>query len=142
MSLFIPKSIFSYVAIHCFCFFQNHERLKVMINLKVAIETFSILQFSGFKTFVTRSVFGELQLTQISLNFKTSRCNLKIRGLGAKIYVVFHHFNFERSYNVLKSKSPCILLNKDINFNKNGTKSKVENPTHRFREMNLVLQLI
>ena len=27
---------------------------------------------SGFKKFATRSVFGELQLTQISLNFKTS----------------------------------------------------------------------
>ena len=30
---------------------------------------------------------------------------------------LFHYFNFERSYDVLKSKSPCILLNKNINFN-------------------------
>ena len=30
------------------------------------------------------------------------------------------------------------LLNKYINFNKNGAESKMENPTHRFREMNLV----
>ena len=42
-----------------------------------------------FKKFMTRSVFGELQLTQISLNFKSSCCNLKIRGLGAKLCVTF-----------------------------------------------------
>ena len=46
---------------------------------------------------------------------------------------------FERNYDVLKSKSPCILLNKDVNFNKNETESKMENPTHGFRETNLVL---
>ena len=39
------------------------------------------------------------------------------------------------------SKSSCILLNKNINFNKNETESKMENPTQAFREMNLVLQL-
>ena len=27
--------------------------------------------------------------TQISLNFKTSCCNLKIKGLGAKLCVIF-----------------------------------------------------
>ena len=64
------------------------------IYLKVTIETFSKLRFSGFKKFVTRSVFGELQLTQISLNFKTSCCNLKIRGLGAKLCVAFLLFWF------------------------------------------------
>ena len=36
----------------------------------------------------------------------------------------FYNFNFERNYDVLKLKSPCILLNKNINFNKNETKSK------------------
>ena len=41
------------------------------------------------KKSVTRSVFGELQLRQISLNFRTSCCNLKIRGLGAKLSVAF-----------------------------------------------------
>ena len=46
---------------------------------------FSKLRFSKFKKFVFRSVFGELQLTQISLNFKTLCSNLKIRGLGATV---------------------------------------------------------
>ena len=41
------------------------------------------------KKSVTRSVFGELQLRQISLNFRTSCCNVKIRGLGAKLSVAF-----------------------------------------------------
>ena len=36
----------------------------------------------------------------------------------------------------------CIILNKNINFNKNETESKMENPRHSFRETNLVLQLI
>ena len=59
------------------------------IYLKVTIETFSKLQFSEFQKFVTRSVFAELQLMQISLNFQIPRCNLKIRGLGAKLCVAF-----------------------------------------------------
>ena len=47
------------------------------------------------------------------------------------------------NYDVLKSKFPYILLNKNImNFNKNETESKMENPTHSFRETNLVLHLI
>ena len=54
----------------------------------------------------------------------------------------FYYFNFERNYDVLKSTSPCILLNKNINFNKNETEPKMENLTHSFREANLVLQLI
>ena len=86
--------------------------------------------------------FGDLQLTQISLNFKTSCCNLKIRRLEPKLCVVFYYFNFEKSYDVLKSKSSCILLNKNININKNGPESNMENPTHSFGETNLVLQLI
>ena len=57
---------------------------------------------------------------------------------------LFYYFNFERNYDVfmtfslwimtLKSKSQCILLNKNINFNKNKTESNMENPTHSFRE--------
>ena len=47
------------------------------------------VRFSGFKKFVTGSVFGELQLTQISLNFKNSCCSLKISGVGATLCVAF-----------------------------------------------------
>ena len=55
---------------------------------------------------------------------------------------LFYYFSFERSYDALKSKSASILLNKNINFNKNKTESKMENPTQGFRETNFVLQLI
>ena len=51
---------------------------------------------------------------------------------------LFYYFNFERNYDVLKSKGPC----KNINFNYNEAESKIENPAHSFREMNLVLQLV
>ena len=55
---------------------------------------------------------------------------------------LFNYFNFERIYDVLKSKSLCILLNGNINFNENETESKMENPSHSFRETNLVFQVI
>ena len=42
----------------------------------------------------------------------------------------------------LQSKSPCILFNKNINFNKSKTESNMENATRSFRETNLVLELI
>ena len=42
---------------------------------------------------------------------------------------LFYYFNLERNYDVLKSKGPWILLNENINFNKNETESKIENPT-------------
>ena len=42
----------------------------------------------------------------------------------------------------MTSKSPYILLNKNINFNKNETESKMENLTHGFSDTNIVLQLI
>ena len=51
-------------------------------------------RFSKFRNFVSGSIFGEPQLTQMSLNFKTSCSNLKIRGLGktlcvASLYLCF-----------------------------------------------------
>ena len=38
---------------------------------------------------------------------------------------------YHRILKLLKSKSPCILLIKNINFNKNKTGSKMKNPTLR-----------
>ena len=72
--------------------------------------------FFLLKKFVSRSIFGELLLMQLSLNFKTLCCNLKIRGLVAK--------------------SPCFLLNKKVNFSKSKTESKMESPTDAFSETN------
>ena len=52
---------------------------------------------------------------------------------------LFFYFNFERNYYLLKLKSPCILLSKNINFNKN--KMELREMRHSFREMNLKVQL-
>ena len=91
----------------------------------------SKLRFSKFKKFVSRSLFGEPQLTQTTLNFRTSCWNLKIGGL--RFVWLFHYFYIERNSGVLKSKSPCFLLNKNIN----EIQSKMVNPILSFREMTL-----
>ena len=64
--------------------------LKSILKI-VTIEKTDALKTSFFqpKNFISRSVFGEFQLTQIPLNFKTSFCNLKIRGSVAKACVAF-----------------------------------------------------
>ena len=136
-----------------FNLFEEINRLRKDINrllikgvsniyLKSYEKTFSKLQFSKFNKFVTKSVFWEFQSTQISLNFKTFCCNLKSSGLGSKLWATFLFFDFERNYDVLKSKCPCILMNSNINFHKNEMESELQKPTNSFRETNLMLQLI
>ena len=124
---------------------KNINRLlsKGMSNiyLKKLLLTKINVRSSTCKKFITRSLFGELQLTQISWNFKISFRNLEIKNLGANCIRLFYYFNSERNFDVLKSKSPSILLNKNIKFDKNETESKMKNPTYSFRETNLVLQL-
>ena len=55
--------------------------------------------------------------------FKTSCCNLKFKGLEAKLCVAFSIILILN----LKSKSPFILWNKNINFNKKETQLKMKN---------------
>ena len=56
---------------------------------------------------------------------------------------LYCYFNFERNFDVLKSKSPCFLflLKKNIIFNENKKELKMENLTHASRETRFVLQL-
>ena len=89
--------------------------------------------------------FGELQVTNIHeymIAFENFLLQLKIRSWKQNCVCLFYYFYFGRNYDALKSMSPCILLNKDINFKKSETESKQENRTHSFRETNLVLQII
>ena len=59
--------------------------LEVTIEKKRGTQNFDFVSLkSSFP-----GQFGEHQLTQISLNFQTFCCNLKTRGLGAKLCVVF-----------------------------------------------------
>ena len=60
--------------------------------------------------------FCKRTLTEV--NFKTSCCK-KSEVWEQNFVWFFHYCNFERNYFVLQSKSPCILPNKNINFNKN-----------------------
>ena len=64
---------------------SNIFYLKVTIEKNRRSKNFDFISLNFFSPVV----FGELQLTQLSLNFKTSCCNIKIRGLGAKVYVAF-----------------------------------------------------
>ena len=61
--------------------------LKVTTEEKLRTQNFDFLNLKSSSP--SRSVLGELQLTQRSLIFKTSYCNLKIRGLGAKLCVFY-----------------------------------------------------
>ena len=109
-------------------------------RLYYLLKSYSKLRFSNFKKFVTRSVFGELLLTQISFNFQTSFCNVKIRGLGAKLCSFCIIFIMKGIGKFQTQRVHVFLLNKNINFNKSETESKVGNATHSFREINLVVQ--
>ena len=72
--------------------------------------TFSRLRFSKFKKLVSRSVSGELQIAQISFKFKTSCCNLKIRGLGAEMCVAFLLFYFWKELWCFKVKKSILSV--------------------------------
>ena len=63
---------------------------------------------------------------------------LKNQRSGSKTVRSFFSFLILKGIIVLKSTSICNLLNKNINFNKNETQSKIENPAYSFRETNLV----
>ena len=43
---------------------------------------------------------------------------------------LFYYFDFKRNYDDIKSKGSCILLNKNINFNKNETDNRKWKITH------------
>ena len=51
-------------------------------------------------------------------------------------------FILEGESPTFKSNSPWFLLNKNIRFNKNERKSKIENPRQSFRKMKHVFQLV
>ena len=66
---------------------MSNVYLKVTIERNWRSQNFDFIY--NFNKFIMRSVFEEFQLTQISLNFESSCCNLKIRGLGVELCVAF-----------------------------------------------------
>ena len=90
--------------------------LKVTIEKNMKKLTFSKIRFSMFNKFVTRSVLG---------SSNSRRCwILKLLVASKKLEVWEQNCAW-----LFCHQSPCILLNKSINFNKHKTKSKMENPT-------------
>ena len=78
--------------------------------------------FCKFKKFVSESIFGELQLTQTSLNFENFLLELKNQRSGSKTVCHLCYFSFE------KWKSSCFLLNKNINLIKTRRNRKWKIP--------------
>ena len=112
------------------------------IYLKVTIETFSKLRFSGFKKFVARSDLGSSNSRRYYWILKLLVATQISDVWEQNCLWLFCYFNFERSYDVLKSKIPCILLSKNKNFDNNETESRMEDATHSFREISPMLQFI
>ena len=83
------------------------------IYLKVTIE----------KKWRTQNFLSFLSLKSLS------PCQFLGSSSSCSYHWIFYNIYFERNYDVLKSKNLCFLLNKNINFNKNETKSEMENPT-------------
>ena len=61
---------------------------------------------------------------------------------GAPTHAEFQKLLLQLKNQRSGNKTPSILLNKNIKFNKNETELRMENPTYNFRETNLVLQLM
>ena len=112
--------------------------LKIAIVKKWWTQNFNFLSLKSSSP----NQFWEPQLTRISLNFQSSWTTYESEVWNQNCVWLFYYFYFQRNYDVLRSKSPCFLSNKNTNFNKNETESKIENPTYSFRGVNLMLQVI
>ena len=111
--------------------------LKATVEKKWRTKNFDFLIF---KISSPGHFLGGFHFTQISLNFQTSCCNLKIRGLGEKLVVVFLLFLFCKELFRFKVKESMLFVKQTYKLNKQETESKMENSTHIFIEMNLMLQ--
>ena len=109
--------------------------LKAAIEKNLRSQNFNLLSFRNLSP---GQFLGTPTSTHISLNFKTFCWNLKNQRSGSK---TVSGFSTVLILKAIMSKNPYVLLNKIIHFNKSKTELKAENPTHSFRETNLVLQL-
>ena len=75
------------------------------IYLKVTVETFSKLRFSGFKKFITGSVLGSSNSCKYHWILKHLAATYKSDVWKQNYVWLFYYFIFERSCDVLKSKS-------------------------------------
>ena len=98
------------------------------IYLKITVEMFSKLQFSESLKFVTSSVLGSSNLPRYHWILKLLVATEKSKVWQQNCDWLFYFLNFEWNHDVLTSKSPCILLIKNINFNKTKRNRKWKIP--------------
>ena len=68
------------------------------------------------------------------IEFSSFLLQPKNQRSASKTVWLFYYFNFERNYDLLKSKRPCFLLNKNINFNKNEKQNRKWKISHTVLE--------
>ena len=88
----------------------------------------SKLWFSVFKKFVTRSVLGSSKSRRYHWILKLLVSTQKSDVWEQNCLRLFYYFNFERSYDAFKPKSPWILLKMNINFNETKRNRKWKIP--------------
>ena len=89
------------------------------IYLKVNIEKNWRTQNFGFKRLKSSSpgqLWGSFNLHRYHWIFKLLVSTQKSEFWEQSCLWLFSHFYFERNYDVLKSKSPYFLLNKNVKF--------------------------
>ena len=91
------------------------------------------LRFSKFNKFVSTPIFGELQLNADIIWFSNL---LQLKNQSS---VAFHLLWFWKEIWRFKVKEYVLFVEQKY---KNGTESKMENPTLSFGKMNYALQLI
>ena len=101
----------------------------------------SKLRYSGLKIFFHQvSFLGSSNSRRYHWVLKLIAEIYKLEVLKQKCVWRFYYFNIERNYDVLNSKSLCILLKENMKKKlktKPETESKTENPTRSFTRQNL-----
>ena len=109
----------------------RHERVKKIHRLWKEINSLLSKEMPNSK-----KIYSSVRLPQISLNFWTSCCNLKTRGLGAILCVVFVWFLFWKEIWHFKVKGVMHFVKQKIWRN---WKWKI---SHTILEINHVVQLV
>ena len=104
-------------AIDRFGCIENVLKFSIVYILKVDLHVI----FRGAPTHA-----GTIELSNLLLQLKNERSGSKTVCSSSIIFILNGRF----------------LLSKNLKFNVNETESKMENPTHSFREINHVLQLV
>ena len=112
------------------CSLVQLKKISWLVNKQVNVKQLKVTSERNWRSW--NSHFLKLSLCQFLLSSNLCRYHWILKLPFATLEVwdqnclwLSYYFNFERNYNVLKSKSPCILLEKTLL--KNKTELKMEN---------------